>query len=123
MALLLPKAANRSSGFFNRGPISEITLPIGILTVTVVAFALGSRVLSSSKYLWKYSQYALRSIALSGCKSNRVFLLAQVTCRLDRKKPTPQHFDGFLNSGGEGVEHDHRLCESHDNGVESRLAA
>src|SRR5271156_6066573 len=29
--------------------------------------------------------------------------------RLDRKKPAPKYSDGFLNSGGEGVEHDHRL--------------
>jgi restriction system protein len=49
--------------------------------------------------------------------------IAQVTWRLDRKKPAPKYSDGFLNSGGEGVEHDHRLCESHENGVESRLAA
>jgi hypothetical protein len=42
-----------------------------------------------------------------------------VTWRLDRKKPAPKHSDGFLNSSGKGVEHDHRLRESFDIGAES----
>jgi hypothetical protein len=52
-------------------------------------------------------------------KQTLVFFIAQVTWRLDRKKPAPKYSDGFLNSGGEGVEHEHRLCESLDNGAES----
>ena len=48
-----------------------------------------------------------------------VFFIAPMTCRLDRKKPAPKHSDGFHNSSGKGVEHDHRLCESLDNGAES----
>jgi hypothetical protein len=42
-------------------------------------------------------------------KQTLVFFIAQVTWRLDRKKPAPKYSDAFLNSGGEGVEHDHRL--------------
>jgi hypothetical protein len=52
-------------------------------------------------------------------KATSVLLTAPVTCRLDRKKPAPKHSDGSLNSGGKGVEHDHRLRESSDNGAES----
>jgi hypothetical protein len=40
-----------------------------------------------------------------------VFFIAQVTWRLNRKKPAPEYSNWFLNSGGEGVEHDHRLTD------------
>ncbi len=52
-----------------------------------------------------------------------VFFIAPVTGRHDRKKPTPKHSDGFINSSGKGVRYDHRLCESFDKGAESQIGA
>jgi hypothetical protein len=43
-----------------------------------------------------------------------VAFIAQVTWRLNRKKPAPEYSNWFLNSGGEGVEHDHRLTDTPD---------
>ena len=39
----------------------------------------------------------------------RVFFIAPVPLRLDRKKPAPKYSDGFLNARGEGMENEHRL--------------
>jgi hypothetical protein len=64
------------------------------------------------------SKEELRSSTAQRFRSTEVFFIAPVTWRLDREKPAPKHSDGFLNSSGKGVDHDHRLCESFDNGAE-----
>jgi Resolvase, N terminal domain len=40
-------------------------------------------------------------VALVAVNQTLVFFIAQVTWRLDRKKPAPKYSDGFLNSGGD----------------------
>ena len=77
--------------------------------------------LSSPRSLMN-SQYAAgdtRPSMWPTVRETAVLFTAPMAWRLDRKKPAPKHSDGFLNSSGKGVGHDHRLCESFDNGAES----